>query len=194
MPPSVSTELAETTLVGHSLIGATVALLVRPRGAGPIRTSVLLAAFAVLANVPDFRLPNWGHERYDISHSVFVSLGLIVPLCAGLLSWRRARRLIGGASVAFGGAAAWLSHVLLDSFYSHGGGIGVLWPLSSARLHLPVPFFDTVHKPLPYFDLHTARVWAVELAFYGTVFALVLIARLALEKIRPHSGRPMTPK
>jgi hypothetical protein len=42
------------------------------------------AAFIALSLVPDYRIPNWGHDRYYISHSIFTNallmLGLVLLL------------------------------------------------------------------------------------------------------------------
>ena len=41
------------------------------------RSFGIACAFVALANLPDWPLPNWGHDRHDISHSIFVNVGLI---------------------------------------------------------------------------------------------------------------------
>jgi membrane-bound metal-dependent hydrolase YbcI (DUF457 family) len=97
---------------------------------------------------------------------------------------RGVRAGIGGWTIAIGGAAAWLSHLLLDSFYNHGKGIAIFWPFSAARLTLPVRWFSTV--PSAYrFTLEALRVYAIEFASY---FPLVLLA-LGLKRAGILRGR-----
>ena len=168
------------TLVGHGLTGAALGLLATPRGAGRPRLLLLLLAFAALGNVPDFPLPYWGHYRYEVSHSLFVTVALAGGLGAVLWISRRARERVGGGQVIVLGAAAWCSHLLLDSFYNHGKGVAILWPLSTGRLALALPWFSTVRRPLWHLDGHSLRVMAVELAFFGGLFLLTAGVRWAL--------------
>ena len=137
-----------------------------------------LAVFALLANVPDFRLPGWGHDRYDISHSVFVTaVGVVVlGMFAGVAT--RGRGILSPALLV-GGGLAWYSHLLLDSFYSHGKGIAAFWPFSSARLALPIPCFESMGVD-PLFRLHNLRVVAIEAVVYGTILGVTLAVRRAL--------------
>ena len=118
--------------MGHGLTGAALGLLATPAGAGRGRLLATLVAFAALANIPDLPLPGWGHSRYDISHSVFVNLPLALVLALALWRWRGLR-----LRVTLLGAAAWCSHLLLDSMYNHGKGVAIFWPLSAGRLALP---------------------------------------------------------
>jgi membrane-bound metal-dependent hydrolase YbcI (DUF457 family) len=126
------------TPVGHSLVGVALGIVCLPDFPTRRAEAAFLAGFAVLANVPDLRLPCWGHARYDISHSLFVSVLLIAVACVCLRLWPKTRPTIGSPPVLAAGAAAWLSHLLLDSFYSHGQGIAIFWPFSRAALALPV--------------------------------------------------------
>lgn len=75
---------------------------------------VTLAAFVALANAPDWPLPGWGHDRYDISHSIFVTLGLIAAAATLASMALRPTRYFSWRLIV-GGAVAWLSHLLLDS-------------------------------------------------------------------------------
>jgi hypothetical protein len=72
----------------------------------------------------------------------------------------------------------WLSHMVLDSMYNHGLGIGVFWPFSDAHLVLPVPWFETLSWP-PVTE-HNRNVFATELAFYGTLLIVCLLLRRRL--------------
>jgi hypothetical protein len=173
------------TPIGHSITGAAMAAAFKPSGIS-LRAKILCCvAFAVSANVPDFRLPGWGHERYDISHSIFVNLALIIVLTIPFVLNRSLCQKVGGRIVVAGAALAWLSHLLLDTFYNHGQGIALFWPLSSAAVALPIPWFETASQGLPYFESHTARVWAIEFVSYGTVFLLIVGIRLFVNKSKP---------
>ena len=110
------------TPIGHTLTGLTIGCVVLPTRFSARSKMLTLAVFALLANVPDFRLPGWGHDRYDISHSVFVTaVGVVVlGMFAGVAT--RGRGILSPALLV-GGGLAWYSHLLLDSFYSHGKGI-----------------------------------------------------------------------
>ena len=185
-------ESTRVTPVGHSITGATIAVLSIPRAWRLWVKASLVAAFIVLANVPDLRLPYWGHERYDISHSIFVNTALIVLFSLPLLLSSRFRRL-GGMPVLVGVALAWLSHLLLDTFYGHGGGLGMFWPFSKAHVSLAIPWFETLGRPLPHVDSHTARVCLIELLSYGTILVVALVARLVYVKYTNRGQRSHGP-
>lgn len=160
------------TPVGHCLIGASIALFAIPQGSSPKRRILTISAFLFLANVPDIKLPGWGHDRYDISHSIF-SIGTMGAILVALTLFSPAiRRRIGGLQVSLLGALAMLSHLLLDSMYNHGKGIAIFWPVSDARLNLALPWFATLKTSLPAITAHSVRVMAIELVFYGVIFFL----------------------
>jgi hypothetical protein len=111
-----------------------------------------------------------------VSHSLFVNLALMVGVFGLLIIFRVWRGQPGRWWVLAGGAAAWLSHLVLDSFYSHGRGIRIFWPLSDAALSLPIPWFHVVRRSsLP--DLATLRIFATEALFYGALLGICLIWR-----------------
>lgn len=166
------------TFIGHSITGVTIGLLAIPSTWRLRVTAPLLIGFAVLANLPDFRLPYWGHHRYDISHSIFINTGIILFIALPFLFLPSSRRhRVALRPLLLGASAAWVSHLFLDTFYNHGHGLAMFWPFSTARLSLAIPWFETVRKPLPHFDAHTVRVWLLELVSYGAVLALVLLVR-----------------
>ncbi len=136
---------------------------------------VTLAAFVALANAPDWPLPGWGHDRYDVSHSIFLTLGMIAVVAAIATAALRRTRYFAWRLIV-GGAIAWLSHLLLDTLYFGRRGLAMFWPVSEARVSLPLPWF-TVMQLKPLVSAHNARVFAIEAAFYGAILALVVIAR-----------------
>ena len=169
------------TQVGHVITGATLGVLCMPQHLSKRVAGAYLVAFALLANVPDFKFKNWGHDRYDISHSVFVNLLIILVVIAGLWLLPRLRARIGGGTVMLGGAASWLSHLLLDSFYNHGMGVAIFWPFSAARLALPIPWFSVLSSPLP-ITWQVVQVWAIELVSYLPLLLLAIGLRRAGER------------
>ena len=170
------------TPVGHTLTGIAIGLLAAPHGWPRRGVLVSLGVLAVLANVPDFALPGWGHDAYRISHSVFVNAALIA-VAAGLVwavgRWR-------GFSIRKGllvaGVVAWLSHLLLDALYNHGLGIAIYWPVSSARLALPLPWLSTLRASPPPADLHTLTVFAIELVMFGSLLVGGLCIRILMAR------------
>jgi hypothetical protein len=168
------------TPVGHSLLGLSLASLAIPHRWS--RRSKLLAfgVFGLLAGGPDLPAPLWGHSQYLISHSIFVNLGLVAGVAALAAASPRLRAALGGWSLVCAGAAAWLSHLLLDSFYSHGKGVRIFWPLSLDALNLPMPWFDVLHFGI---SPHEAlRIFAVEFAFYGSLLGLCLLWRARADR------------
>jgi membrane-bound metal-dependent hydrolase YbcI (DUF457 family) len=168
------------TPIGHSLFGASVGVVCMPELKTTRAKAALLAAFALLANVPDFALPGWGHDRYQVSHSLFINLSLIAAIVAVLRLRRRAWRELGSTPVVLGGAAAWLSHLLLDSFYNHGRGIAMFWPFSSARLALPLPWLGFLESNPPPLNAHTLEVCLVELGSFGLILSAAVYWRFRL--------------
>jgi len=170
------------TPVGHSLFGATVAMAVIPTMAGRWRTCGIVAVCVAAALIPDYRISGWGHYRYEVSHSVLVNLALMVPLALGAYLVGPLRRLVGGGRVVVGVGAAWLSHLLLDSFYNHGRGVGVLWPVSRWRLTLPIPIFESLQSTSRGIDVHMVRIASVELVAYSAVLLVAMMVRHKLTK------------
>jgi hypothetical protein len=138
------------------LTGVALGTLSLPSSASKRRCVVQLGVFAALTNIPDIPLPCWGHARYEISHSIFVNLLLCGLAFAALLWSRGVNHGRVNWRVAGLGIAAWFSHLLLDTFYNHGTGVGILWPLSTATLALPIPWFSVF--PLPLWPLTAKRI------------------------------------
>lgn len=161
------------TQVGHTLTG----VICLPEKE-PARWKIAhLAGFVLLANVPDFRFRYLGHHRYFISHTVFMNLFVILHVLPVFICLKDIRDKIGGWSVVVGGVLAWLSHLLLDTFYNHGKGVKMFWPFSEVRLALPIPWFSVVKNPPPPLTSETVQILLIELAFYGTLLLLVVGAK-----------------
>lgn len=169
------------TPVGHSLTGIAVVALASSSDWKRKQWAIAVPAFVFLANAPDAPFPNWGHDRYDASHSLFVT-GFFSALI--FLFHAAAKRLIGGYPVsnrvATAACVAWFSHIFLDSLYGPGNGIVVTWPFGEGRLDLPVPWFETLGPfPIDWFSAHSAKVFAIEFVCYApiTVICLLLAVR-----------------
>jgi membrane-bound metal-dependent hydrolase YbcI (DUF457 family) len=177
------------TSIGHTLAGIAIGIVSMPKSAAAKTKVAHLTAFALLANIPDFPLENWGHDRYDVSHSIFVNLlliGIVMVLSAFL---QKARTQIGGWQVLVGGALAWLSHLLLDSFYNHGLGIALFWPFFEARLILPIPWFSVVYEVPPPITPLMVREFLVELISYLPFVVLAILIKRARSSQRAANSR-----
>jgi len=144
------------TLMGHTLTGVTIGVLCKPERVSQQWTKIYFSIFVLLSLIPDLPFKNWGHDRYRISHSIFVNLLLLVIVVVPFLFLKDR---IGGWRVILGGSIAWLSHLLLDSFYNHGHGVAIFWPFSEARLALPIPWFSAILVPFTG-DKHVDRTRA----------------------------------
>lgn len=159
------------------MTGMAIGAAVLPVGMSRRRKAIAYVVFATLAFIPDFSIPGWGHYRYRISHSIFVNGAMIAVALLGLCLLRKLKGIGPSRRLLVAGTAAWCSHMLLDSMYNHGLGIRIYWPFSSASLVLTVPWFSTLEYSPPPMNMHTLRVFAIELAFYLPVLALVLAGR-----------------
>ena len=176
------------TPIGHSLIGLSFAALAVPINR---KTSIInwrslgvACAFVALANLPDWPLPNWGHDRYDISHSVFVNVGLI-GLVVVLVKVFAKRNWLSRNRFLVLAAMAWTSHLLLDTFYNHGKGIGLLWPVSKQKLSLAMPWFGNWDLSQPVTSSHNLSVFGIEFLVY---FPILLAALFVSFKLRGRGG------
>lgn len=168
------------TPIGHTLTGLAIGYAVLPSPFSPRAKAVTLGMFAILANSPDLPLPGWGHDRYNISHSIFVTMVaslLAVALAASLLR----RTSYFSWPLFLGGAVAWCSHIFLDTMYNHGRGLLIGWPFGKGRVAFPVPWFSTMNRS-PLFSEHNFTVWTTEALFYGAIFATVVIVRHLLNR------------
>ena len=139
--------------------------------------------FVALANLPDWPLPGWGHDSYDISHSVFVNIALIcvavfaVKILASSKWFGRGRFL----SLA---ALAWLSHLLLDSFYNHGQGIAIYWPVSTCKLNLAMPWFGNWDLSQSVLSTHNLSVFGIEFIAYSPILLAAIVLSNKVSKRR----------
>ncbi len=111
------------TQVGHTFTGIAIGVACLPNKKSTPARLLHLVVFGLLANIPDFPLKNWGHDLYYFSHSLFVNLLLILLVLSALVFLKGFRRKVGGWVIIIGGTLAWLSHLLLDTFYNHGKGL-----------------------------------------------------------------------
>lgn len=173
------------TPVGHTLMGLALGHAATPRGWSTRAHAGVLATFAVLANLPDAPLPGWGHDAYAVSHSL-----LVTTLAAGGLAVALAVKTALPGRLLAAGVAAWCSHLLLDTLYNHGQGLAVWWPVSDARLALPVPWFSTMRLD-PLVSLHNLRVFAIELLCYAPL--LLGVAWRQHRRNQPRHCQPPAP-
>ena len=148
--------------VGHTIVGLAFASIALPNIHGFRSKATAAFLFVAIANLPDWPLPNWGHDRYDISHSVFVNCALIFFLGIVL------RKLVK-AKTGILAAGTWLSHLLLDSFYNHGNGVAIYWPFSSGRLNFAMPWFNNLDLSQSPVSNHNINVYFVEFAAYTPI-------------------------
>ena len=168
------------TEVGHVITGAAMGVLCAPSKINIKQRLLHLTAFMLIATIPDWPFKNWGHDRYYFSHSLFVTLLLISPFFIAFLFSKKLRKKAGDWPVIIFGSLAWLSHLLLDSFYNHGKGVAIYWPLSKARLALPIPWFDVGTGPLA----HLIQVFLIEFVSYFPLVLLALLIRWILNDKR----------
>ncbi|MBD3419088.1 MAG: hypothetical protein GF398_03110 [Chitinivibrionales bacterium] len=166
------TYFLDMTTIGHTIVGATIGLAAIPRYASRLRSIATLAVFGLLGNFADWPIKNWGHDRYEISHSVFSNLAVIAAVLLISAVFRRQVKKVGGYRILLLGCAAMVSHLLLDTFYSHGTGLGIYWPFSGETVSLALPWFDPIKVVPPPLTRQALRVMGIELLFYGTIFIL----------------------
>ncbi|MCK4908776.1 MAG: metal-dependent hydrolase [Planctomycetes bacterium] len=168
------------TLVGHSLIGLSVGALFLPRNLGRGSWIPIMACAALLANLPDFDFPSWGHKLYLVSHSIFVlsilAGVLILPerLLLFFMSFTKKRLFLFNWF-------CFASHLLLDTLYSSGSGLRMFWPISKKYLHFPISFFQTV-SPKNWSSTTNMKEYGLEFLVFGAVLGIVLFIRAKVNK------------
>jgi len=165
------------TQVGHVLTGVTIGVVCIPERKSLRWRFIYYIVFSLLALVPDFKIRYWGHDRYYISHSIFANLLAITIVILFLSSRKVLIDRLGGWRVVIGGCLAWLSHLLLDTFYNHGKGLAMFWPISDARLALPIAWFSVVKNIPPPMTWETARILLIEFVCYGGLLLCVVLLK-----------------
>jgi hypothetical protein len=163
--------------VGHSLLGSAIGVLVMPRELRPPAKAAFIATFIVLGNLADAWLPFVGWKWYRISHSVFVNLAICLIAIAASRLLRSKFPNICRRDVLLGAAAACLSHLLLDTFYNHGEGVQILWPLSDVSVALPLPWFSHWPTKPPFFTWELFQASVIEIFFYAPFLAAAIFWR-----------------
>ncbi len=165
------------TPIGHSLTGASLAIFAIPRGASWRVAVPVVAACVAAASIPDFSLPGWGHDDILRSHSLWVALVGGTSLAIVLSVARRGVLKSIPKWLPLGLALCWLSHILLDAMYAGTPGLIIGWPFDKRRLALPVWWLHTAHKHGDLLSPHNVRVFLLELATFGPVFATAVGVR-----------------
>jgi hypothetical protein len=168
------------TPIAHSLVGASLGIVSLPEFQSRRARAAFLAGFVVLASMPDLPVPYWGHgPYYHVSHSLFANGLLVVAIAACLRLWPRTRTTLGSPAVLAAGATAWLSHLLLDSFYNHGLGVKIFWPFSDAALVLPLPWFAALNGYPSWLSSRNFHICLIELVCYSPLFLLAILWRVS---------------
>jgi len=159
-------------------MGMSFGVLCMPRRWSTRAKAGLLVVFAMLGNAPDVANKLTPYGWYNIVHSVFLNVGAILLLAAMLCVWWWQKGKPRGVWPIFWcGGGAWLSHLLLDTFYNHGKGIQIFWPASDAALALPIPWFKTWQQPLDVYLIPNILTSLRELWVYGVLLLLCVLAR-----------------
>ena len=164
------------TTVAHSIVGLSLGVACMPARWSRSAKAALLLVFVLLANLPDWPLPHWGHYDYRFSHSLLCTVVVAGAIAGAACLWFKARQIVGGTALAAGGTAAVLSHLLLDSFYNDNMGVMIGWPFSKFYLNFSLPWFSILPNG---WELTSTvlRIVMIEVAFYAPLLALCLLAR-----------------
>ena len=170
------------TPVGHSITGLTFGAFSLPKNTTHIYKIIYFLVCIFLANIPDIQVKGWGHYRYYFSHSLFVNLTLICFIIFAIKFVKIDKLKNIKTSILLCGAFAWLSHLLLDSFYNHGKGIAIFWPFGDGRLALPMPWFEMMGGSAFIFDKRTIKIYLIAFLFYTTFLVVSIWIRYNLIK------------
>ena len=171
------------TPMGHSLTGATIALLALPRGVSRPVTAVVIGSCVVAASIPDWPLPGWGHDNYLRSHSALVTVcgSVTLAVVSALVRWWWLPWLPRLLPLCL--ALCWCSHLVLDSMYAGTPGLIINWPFKERlRLALPVPWLHTLERANGIWTWYNLRVVLMELVTFGPVLAISVLTRGAVLK------------
>jgi hypothetical protein len=186
------------TLVGHMLTGTAIGVVTMPNYPRTRQKTIFLLVFALLATVPDWPFRNWGHAKYYVSHSIFINL-LLIGIVGTILyiaprTWRKHSLIPATHSLSWqvmlGGSLAWMSHLLLDTFYNHKKGLAMFWPLSSARLALPIPWLAVASRPFLPVTTGNLRIILLDfLTFFPLVIFAIIIRKTFIQNYAQKSER-----
>jgi membrane-bound metal-dependent hydrolase YbcI (DUF457 family) len=134
-----------------------------------------------MALLPDWRLP---YHRdlfsYRIHHSLLVN-ALAVGLIGAAMGLSGGIRRPGGRLVLLGMAVAVASHLVLDSFYSHGKGVPIGWPFGDFSLVMPLPWLHVQQRPMS-LDWTGVRIRLVEVLTFGPLVLAAILGRRLLSR------------
>jgi membrane-bound metal-dependent hydrolase YbcI (DUF457 family) len=171
------------TFVGHSLVGVSLAAAGSPNMKNG-RFVLTAALFAVFANFPDFA---FRIIPYYKSHSLVTVLA-ILAVALLLMGLVRRRAFIADRRLILLGSLAVISHLLLDTFYNHGQGLMLFWPLSESRQAFPIPWLSVLPPPYwPITERHI-NVWRLEFATFAPLLVLVLLGKFIVHAVKQRAG------
>jgi membrane-bound metal-dependent hydrolase YbcI (DUF457 family) len=163
------------TTIGHTLTGLAIGYTALPRDVPTRQKVACLAVFALLANLPDLPLPFWGHNRFDISHSLVTCTAGVVVV-GSLLLGKFKGRFPFTPTMILAGALCWYSHMVLDAMYSWGIGMPIAWPFGVVRLNLAVPWLHIANKA-DVFSMHNVWVAIYEILTFGPLLLVAIFAK-----------------
>jgi len=161
------------TTFGHSLTGLAALIIIIPPWIGWWRRLAWIVIFIALASIPDWPLPGWGHQNLDVSHSLWVNLGLCFVVACILKKTFPDR--YGKTSILLAFGFTWLSHILLDTLYGNLPGVSIFWPFNDTLVSLPIPWLKTPPHVPPPFDAEVVWILFAELMTFAP---LILIGYL----------------
>ncbi len=170
------------TTLGHSLTGLAALTLALPAGLSWRRWLLWAVLFIALASVPDWPLPGWGHRQLTVSHSLWVNLILCASLTVVL--YQKFPGRFSETHILLWGAAAWVSHLVLDTLYGDLPGMAIYWPFSDSLASVPLPWLKSLPHVPPPFDPMVLRVLRNELLTFAPLILLGYVWRLRRRRPR----------
>jgi membrane-bound metal-dependent hydrolase YbcI (DUF457 family) len=163
------------TPIGHTLTGLAIGYLAIPRDTPRKQKAMLLGAFALAASAPDLPFPYWGHSWVEMSHGFVSATVGIILLWLVLWMWFHGKKPVN-LGVMIGLGLAWYSHILLDSMYNHAWGVPCLWPISEARLRLPISWLSSGNRA-DILSMHNVKVAVFEIITFGPLLMLSYLVK-----------------
>lgn len=159
------------------MTGLAIGLIAIPPYVSRSRLIFGLTYCAIAANMPDLGIAHWGHSNYAVSHSIFVNGAIILALASAIAYVSKISTREISWALLFALAGAWLSHLLLDTFYNHGLGLRMFWPFSKAALALPMPWFHTIDIKQSFTAWHNMSEFLTEGLFFTLLLAPAFFIR-----------------